>query len=237
MKQLIFLIPAIVISLLFSQMLTAQSVRGNGNVVKQTRKITGLDGIKVGGAFEVIVEEGSDERVTVETDENLLEIVETTVDGDILTIAPNRNIEKPTKLTVYVTLKKLSSVSVSGAADLTGKSTFKSRDMYIKVSGGADVELDIEVNSLEAKISGSSDVELEGSADEIELEISGSSDLEADKLIAKHGRISISGSADAAVHVTSSIRVSASGSSDVECSGNPSKKDVNTTGSADVHFN
>ncbi|MEI7724164.1 MAG: hypothetical protein WCK09_03620, partial [Bacteroidota bacterium] len=41
---------------------------GDGNVLKETRKISSFDGIDVSGAFDIILKQGTIEEVIVEAD-------------------------------------------------------------------------------------------------------------------------------------------------------------------------
>ena len=45
---------------------------GNGNVVKQERKVAAFNAIDVSGAFDVYITQGSVQSVFVEADDNLL---------------------------------------------------------------------------------------------------------------------------------------------------------------------
>ncbi|MEL6194478.1 MAG: DUF2807 domain-containing protein, partial [Bacteroidota bacterium] len=60
----------------------SQTVRGNGEVVRQNRNIDGFEAVAVGGAFNVYISQGSDYKVTVEADENLLDHISTEVRDD-----------------------------------------------------------------------------------------------------------------------------------------------------------
>ena len=50
-------------------------IKGNGNVVKETREVSSFDGIKVGGAFNVYLSQSGTESLTIEADENLLPVI------------------------------------------------------------------------------------------------------------------------------------------------------------------
>ncbi|HSG68712.1 MAG TPA: DUF2807 domain-containing protein, partial [Bacteroidales bacterium] len=60
--------------------------KGNGKVVKQLRDVKGFNSLEVGGAFTVYLSQGDKESLTIEADENLLDLITTEVHGDRLEI-------------------------------------------------------------------------------------------------------------------------------------------------------
>jgi hypothetical protein len=56
--------------------------RGNGNVIKQERKVSAFNAIEVSGAFDVYLSLGSAQSVIVEADENLMPLIRTAVSGN-----------------------------------------------------------------------------------------------------------------------------------------------------------
>ena len=68
---------------------TAQT-NGSGRLVKQDRDLPGFTEIEAGSAFSIKVSQGDDIKVTVETDDNYLDKIETVVKGDRLHIEIGR---------------------------------------------------------------------------------------------------------------------------------------------------
>ena len=58
--------------LLSLPLLTAQSVKGSGKVVKEDRAVSGFTGIEVDKGIDVYLSMGSTEKVTVEADDNVI---------------------------------------------------------------------------------------------------------------------------------------------------------------------
>ena len=219
------------------QLVSAQKwVKGNGKVEKENRNVSGFTGVKVGGAFDVFIEEGNSYEVVVEADENLMEIIDTHKEGKTLVIKTNKSLRDAKELNVYVRLKELDHLDVSGAANVIGRSDFSSKQMTIDASGAADVDLKLRAEAMVCNQSGSSDVEISGSADQVGISLSGSSDFKGSDFKAEHGKINSSGSSSAHIYLSKSIEANASGSSDIHCNGNPSKTQIHTSGSADIHL-
>ncbi|MEM7370949.1 MAG: head GIN domain-containing protein [Bacteroidota bacterium] len=227
---------AICLGLLLCIPVLAQNITGNGHVQKETRNHSGFTGVQVGGAFDVILTQGSSYRVIIESDDNVLPHIKTKVENGVLKIHTKGNFRKVNTMKAYVTLPELDKLDVSGAADVIGKSTFRTHKMDIGSSGASDIVLAIEVNELHCGISGSADINLSGTADEVHMGVSGSGDLNGEELYARRGKAGISGSGSVKVHLSDALTASVSGAGDIVCYGNPSSRTVQTSGSGEVHF-
>ncbi|MCX6268827.1 MAG: DUF2807 domain-containing protein, partial [Bacteroidetes bacterium] len=123
-------------------------VHGDGNVVKETRKVSTFNGIDVSGAFDIILKQGAAEEVTVEADANLLTAIRTEVVGGTLTIETKKPVHHVTVMKVYVTVKDLNRIDVSGAVDINTESRLTLPELSIDASGASDSKLEIAVQKL-----------------------------------------------------------------------------------------
>lgn len=215
----------------------AQVTTGNKNVVRQNRKITNFEGIDVGGAFDVYISEGDSYKVTVESDENLLDKIRTEVDGDVLRISTKGRIRRATKLNVYIRIKELRYLHTGGASDVYAETDFNTPSLEIRSSGASDVKMGAVYSKyISCNISGATDVRMSGKTSRLDVSVSGSGDFKAYDLVAEEGEVKVSGSGDANVHFTRSIRASVSGAGDVRCMGNPRNRDIQISGAGDIHW-
>lgn len=151
---------------------------GSGEVVSEQREVGDFAGIQVSGGIDLVltVDEGADPSVTVVYDENLLDRIETVVDGGTLVIrsrgsfsvlSPGRRVEVTT-----TTLQELSS---SGGSDVEGSGAADS--LVLGASGGSNLDLsDLTIGSVVVTMSGGSNVTV-NVTDEIVGNASGGSDL------------------------------------------------------------
>src|SRR5437762_11836200 len=66
----------------------SKRIRGNGNIVTQSRSTGNFNSIHVSGNIDVYASQDSSTSVKVETDENLQEYIEVINDGNTLRIHP-----------------------------------------------------------------------------------------------------------------------------------------------------
>lgn len=189
-------------------------IQGSGNVVTEPREVSGFDRILLSGSGTVIVEVTGTESLSIETDDNLLEEIETEVDDGRLELRARRNIDPSEDVVYTITAASLEGVSISGSGSI----------VVSGVDGGV----------FSADISGSGAVTVDGEVSEaLSVEISGSGHFDGEELVATTGTVDLSGSGSAVVNVTDTLAVSLSGSGDVEYLGSPTV-DVDKSGSGSV---
>ena len=230
-------------SLLLACNLNAQwgkRIKGSGNEVTEERSVGSYDGVALSGWFDVELVSGSEGRITLRGDDNLLEHLETEVKDGTLHIKPEKgyNLQpsswKGGGILVTVPVESVSSVALSGSGDLVGKTRLKSDSFRVAMSGSGDITLEVDAGDMDVALSGSGDISLSGSADQVEIRVSGSGDVKAYDLQARDVEAVVAGSADIRITATESLMARVSGSGDIHYRGNPAKLDTKTSGSGDV---
>jgi hypothetical protein len=212
----------------------AQSIKGSGNIVKESRSVSGFSGIEAGGVFHVYLRQGSQYALEIETDDNVISHISTKVQGNTLVLSMEKKVQKVHDLNVFLTLPELTHLNLSGASELEGVSTFSANHLKLNLSGAAELELNLEANQLIADLSGAAEVELTGTSEQVRLRMSGSASLDAESLIGKTGVVEMSGSTDAVIHLSEAMNAEVSGASDLICHGDPTQKTVEKSGSSTV---
>jgi hypothetical protein len=92
--------------------------------------------------------QGDKESVTVETDENLQDNIITEVRGDKLVVKVEDRIRRSKSKSVYITLVNINEISISSGCHFETKSTIKAKELDLKVSSGANANLDIHADKL-----------------------------------------------------------------------------------------
>jgi hypothetical protein len=234
-----FLIKALVGITIFGIILTAcavpfapRLVRGSGDVVEVERRVSGFDSILVSGAGRVIVTQGDEEYLTIETDDNLIEYIETEVrggtleigfrDGTVFSSGGGRRVLEPTEgFTFRIGVKDLESISLSGAARFE-LDKLKTDQFEINLSGAGDIMVgDLNAEVLNVLVSGAGDVEIAGKVESQDVRLSGLGRYQAYDLESQEAAINISGAGGAEVWVMDQLVVTISGAGDVRYYGDP----------------
>jgi hypothetical protein len=209
-------------------------IKGNGNVKKQERSVDSFDGIDVGGAFKVYLKQGSSQKVVVEADENLLDVISTEVRGSMLKIKTTEDIRDSEALNIYITFTDLKKLDVSGACDLETEDKIKIGDLEMDCSGASDVMLKMSAGEIDLDCSGASQMDLYGTAEYIKLNISGASNLDASDLEVKVLDADVSGASKAKVFVTGELMADVSGAASLKYHGDAVVKEHDVSGAGSM---
>jgi hypothetical protein len=219
----------------------AQSLVGSGNPATEQRTLPAFEGVALSGSMDLLVRQGSTQRVEVQVDDNLLPYLETEVVGSgadaRLQVRWKRgtSIRTSASARVSVTVPRLSSLAASGSGDMTVE-PFETPALSIRVSGSSDTRLQrLTAGELQISISGSGDVEGAGSATRLKIGVAGSGDVKLREMKSDEVSISIAGSGDASVHADKSLDVRIAGSGDVVYTGNPATVNAKVAGSGSVN--
>ncbi|NOY38051.1 MAG: DUF2807 domain-containing protein [Chlorobi bacterium] len=210
----------IMIIFLFSGSLTAQ-IRGNGNIVRQTRDVGPFNGIIVRSGIDLFISQTGNPSVEIKSDENLQQYIITEVKDGILYVyvEKNRNIWQSHAMDAYVSIGDIRSLKVSGGGDVASEGTIKSEDLKIVISGGGDLEMNLDATALNLSMSGGGDAEVQGRINDFKAALSGGGDLELDALLE-----------------TISLTVSGGGDAEIRGDGNVSTADITISGGGDLEM-
>lgn len=172
--------------------------RGSGNVVEETRPVSGVRGVDLATIGNVIIEIGEKESLRIEAEDNLMKFFETDMRGDTLRIStkPSTINLRPTKpVFFFLTVKELDRVMISGSGDIQVPD-MESSQFDVSIGGSGDISMgNLEAGRLDIDIGGSGDV----TADEVNVpsfrvKINGSGDITLMDLQADLLSLSVNGS-------------------------------------------
>lgn len=201
---------------------TVGVVRGSGDIVSQERDVSGFDELHFSGMGKIIMDQGDDESLTIEADDNIIDLIETEVRGGELHIKFRRgfNVIPTSSMKFFLTVKDLDRIDLSGAGDINCES-FETDDIEFNISGSGSVGLVLEAESLQTQVSGLGDINLKGKTDSHTVRISGSGKYDAGELESRYCEIDITGLGSATVDVSEELDISISGAGNVYYTGDP----------------
>jgi hypothetical protein len=216
-----------------------KKVVGSGNITTKTVSTPSYDKIKAVGSMDVHLESGNEGTITITTDDNLQEYIMIEVENDVLTLRTKKNVNLKTKKGIHISVpfQDISAVSLVGSGDIDTKDTINGEALEVTVTGSGDVVLDLVSITIDAKITGSGDMTLSGTVKDFEVKLSGSGDFKGSDLKAENTQAYVSGSGDAAVYASNSLKARVNGSGDIKYSGNPNTSDTKVLGSGSISSN
>jgi hypothetical protein len=206
--------------------------KGSGRVLKEQRPLMPAHSLHLGGSTRLALRQAERDFIEIETDDNLLGLIEAPVKFGILRINTEGSM-RPTRLEITLHLRELSAIEAGGSSAVLGEG-WRGRRLKIHVGGSAVVKIaQLDLQELDLSAGGSSVLNLAGQCARLDAAMGGSSVLSAKHLRAAEANIRASGSAQAVAWVTERLDAKASGSAGVRYYGTP-KVDAQRSGTAVV---
>jgi len=234
---------------------STNTVVGSGNVITQTFDVSNFDQVNLAAFGEVFIEQGETESLSIETDDNIMPLLDIKVrDGElVLGMEPNK-IAIPSGTLIYrVTVKELGKITIAGSGNFAVEPV-QSNDMTLSLQGSGNINLKgLTANTLSIDLNGSGnitvegikvkavdtsnkvsgDIKLEGQANTQKFTLGGSGNYLAGDLQTDSADISITGSGNVTLWATNQLKITVSGSGDVKYYGKPTV-DQSGSGSGNI---
>jgi hypothetical protein len=208
---------------------------GSGNLETETYTFSDFNEVEISSAFEFEIEQSNSYSIEVTVDDNVMEYVRVSQDGQTLKIGlKTATWFGPVTLQASVTMPELGGLEVSGASRGTVSGFSSTEDLAIKVSGASRVTGDITAGDVDFDISGASSVELDGSANDIVADVSGASSLKLDDFAVSNANVDLSGASSGTINLDGRLDADLSGASRLWYIGEPTMGSIDTSGASTV---
>jgi hypothetical protein len=188
-------------------------VRGEGDVISETRQVDSFSVIEVGGGIRLIAAVGQPQSVAVRAQPNIVPLILTEVSNGTLRVSSSERYMSTEGVEVDVSMPTLSALALSGGSNG-------------QASGIAGSQLSI-------TLSGGSRLDATGTVESLALDGSGGSRAELEQLAAATVTVDLSGGSVAIVQASDEVRGSASGGASLTVAGDATLN-VQSTGGASV---
>lgn len=182
---------------------TGSAIRGSGNIQTETRSVSGFSRVTLDGVGTLTITQSGTESLSITADDNILPDIDSSITGDTLHLGPKPgvSISNITRLDYRLTVKNLSAITASGAAN-------------VDASG-------IATTSLTVNLTGAGGMTIAGQADSQDVELSGAGSYKARDFATKTATVRVSGAGSATVAVSDHLDALVSGAGSITYYGNP----------------
>ncbi len=191
------------------------TIEGSGNMETRELDLKEFDSIDVGGAFELKITLGDQQKVVMTIDDNLWDNMEAEVSGGTLEIGWDKNCNPDGECKVEIVVRELKAMNVHGAAE-------------VEITG-------YHGESFEFGVSGAAELEMDGQVDRLEINVSGAGEIDTRELKAKSVEISVSGAGEAKVYASESFEGRVSGVGSIDYWGHPEHQKTKVSGMGDIN--
>ncbi len=234
MKNAVVLFITISFLALISSCVFLDSVEGNGNVTEQTRDLGDFEKISVTQGLNVYVTQGTPAKVIVKADENLHEIIETSVVDGTLKVTSNKTIRKAKSNKVYVTVAKIEILKSTAGSNIYSEDTLRFQRLEIKSTAGSNVKLTIDSNELEASATAGSNIFLDGNTKTGTFKASAGSNVKAGNLLIENCTAKANSGSNIWTNRPKSLDARASSGANIWYSGDPANLNIEKSSGGNV---
>ena len=238
MKTKLLKLVTITMALFFVLVSSSAMVGLSSDVKKENRNVGDFDKISLSISADLYLTQGSKNEVIIEADEDVLEKIETEVNGGTLSIEFERwyNYRGTKNIKIYVTVKSINKLVLAGSGDIISKSPIKTEKLGLVITGSGTILIDdLNTKRVYAVISGSGDIRLGGKikANKLDATVTGSGDIITTDMEFKEADLTITGSGVIKAFVTERLDADITGSGKIYYKGKP-LIDANVTGSGRI---
>lgn len=202
----------------------SETVQGSGRVQRQARDVAHFDGVAMSLPGNVEVKSGnSREGLTIETDDNLLPLIETVVEDGTLKIRAKKNTNLRTRnLKIVVQARDVDRLVLAGSGNIDADVVHGGRVKF-DVGGSGSIKVrKLEGESVNIALGGSGDLKaLDGGVRSMSISIGGSGTVDLAHVRTENASVTVAGSGDATLWVRDSLSLTVAGSGDVNYYGDP----------------
>jgi hypothetical protein len=204
---------------------SCNKVKGKGDVVSETRNITGFTAISLAMEGDLYFTPDSVYSIEIQAQQNILDVIEAPVEGGklVLKIQDHTVLGKHDAIRIYIHAFSISDLDVSGSGNITVGSVMDQPNVQYNISGSGNITInEVKSKQLDGRISGSGTIiGSSGTSDYSSLTISGSGNLDFSGVMTDSVYVTISGSGDVSAYAVKYLDVTISGSGNVRYNGNP----------------
>jgi hypothetical protein len=204
---------------------TVLALAGCAQGPDQTREdqVSGFNRVTIETFGEVLIEQGSEESLTIEAPRDYLRYITSEVKDGTLFIKTRRGfVGGPVQHVTYnLTVKDLEEVTFSGAGSIKIFS-LETGDFKVNLTGAGSIEIDdLMADTLLVNLTSAGAVVIAGNAVSQEVNLSGVGSYEAGDLLSKEAKVQLTGAGSAVIWAEKTLDVNISGIGSVSYFGDP----------------
>ncbi|MBN2446103.1 MAG: DUF2807 domain-containing protein [Phycisphaerae bacterium] len=180
---------------------TSSTTTGSGVVKTESRAVAAFDRVELTIAATITISVGGEQSMAITTDDNILELITTTVADGHLVIGCENTISPSVPITIDISIPSLAEVNLTGAGT-------------ISISG-------VNSETLELAIQGAGDINVSGKVDALAARISGAGNIGAAGLATREAVVRLTGTGSASVSPTETLDAIITGVGSITYAGDP----------------
>lgn len=212
-------------------------LQGNGTLAVRTQPVSSFTRLHLSVHGTVELRHGTEEKVVIETDDNLLETVGVTNAGETLYVTTENKLLQPaySQLRVVVHLRQLQHLNIANHGSLLCPEPLRATEpLDIRIQSLGDTQLLLQANVLNLHCASQGRLVVAGTAGQVLINNKSEGELNCRDLAAQHLKLVNMGVGDVQVRAEQSMRIQHKGVGNVHYTGAGQLLDVQQYGVGEV---
>ncbi len=188
--------------------------RGSGKMTTESRTVDAFERVETNLAVAMTIVVGKSQSVELTFDDNLIDFIQTDVDGKTLVIESDESFSSESELVIKITVPSLELIRSQG-------------------SGEIDIA-NVDSKRFRVVLNGSGNIRVDGKSESIDIEINGSGEVNTTELTSGDVTVSINGSGEAMVLANGELDAEINGSGNITYTGKPEAVHTSVNGSGRI---
>lgn len=196
--------------------------RGSGNVVTETRDVSGFDRVSLSGIGDVELVQGDREELRIEAEDNIISNITTeVVDGELRIGFDRKSIIPTDDIRFYLTMREVRGLQTLGVSNIESNQ-ISTDTLDIGISGTGNIKIrELTAQEMSVNVSGAGNFTADGQVDAQQISLSGAGNYDGEDLQSATVKVTITGLGRVSLWVTEELDVTISGTGGVDYYGNP----------------
>lgn len=206
-------------------------VTGSASAQKtETRNVETFSGVKTQAGIDVYLKKGTKESVKIVVEGRIEpQDIRTEVAGGMLKISIENGSFNNIEVKVYVTYVEVNKLIAYSGANIFGENIIKSSKLSLSTMSSGTIDIQAEVDELEASAGSAGQIELKGSANHALIEAGTAGEVDAYEMVVNTVRVTAVTAGSAKINVVKEIEAKASTGADIRFRGNPERSNTSST--------
>lgn len=193
----------------------------------EIRDVPSFTSVKAQTATDVYLKKGTRESVKIVVEGRIeLENIRTEVSEGVLKVSIAHGSYNSIDVKVYVTYVELKKLMVNSAANIFCENVIKSSKLSLSATSSGTIDIQVEVDEVEANAGSAGEIELKGTARQATIEASSAGEVNAYELVADMVKVKAATGASAKVNAVKEIEARAATGADIRYRGNPERSNT-----------
>ncbi|WP_310395866.1 head GIN domain-containing protein [Hymenobacter sp.] len=221
----------------FKQLRQMMQLQGNGTLAVRTQPVSSFTRLHLSVHGTVELRHGSEEKVVIETDDNLLDSVATYNAGQTLYVTTENKLRQPaySRLRVVVYLRQLQHLDIANYGPVVCPEPLRAIEpLDVRIQSFGDTQLLFQADVLNLHSACAGRVTVAGTAGQVLINNKSEGELDCRDLVAQHLKLVNMGVGNVRVRAEQTIRIQHRGVGFVHYAGSARLLDVQQNGAGEV---